>query len=150
MLEKDVIQQRGFHNLVKDGQVVGFQVKVRSTYYRGIYLSELFPGAMVVDGVVYPKEQVIWEIGGTEYTTEQMKTRGDVHWCSTVDAATLKVYVPGGLAQGYHDVEVRFNYSSSYLPPQLQQNLDPDRDPEPGERPRLGGSGRYTRRLLLV
>ena len=147
MLEKDVIQQRGFRNIVKNGEVVGFQVRVRATYYRGIYLSELFTGAMIVDGKVYPKEQVIWEIAGTEYTCEEMKTRGDVHWCSTSEAAVLKVYVPGGLEQGYHDVEVRFNYSASYLPPQLQPNLDPDIE---GSGGMLSGNGRHTRRLLLV
>ena len=151
MLEKDVIQQRGFHNIVKDGKVVGFQVRVRSLYYRGIYLSELFPRAMIVDGVTYPKEQVIWEINGKEYTNKEMETHGNVHWCSTTDPATLKVYIPGGLETGYHDVEVRFNYSSSYLPPQLQPNLDPDSE-LPGRRggDGIGGSGRYQRRLLLV
>ena len=114
MLEKPIVQQRGFRNIIKDGEVIGFQVKVRSTYYRGIYLSEIFPGAMVVDGRVFPKEEVIWEVNGKEFTTKQMETEINEHWCCTVDTATLKVYVPGGLEQGYHDVEVRFNFSSSY------------------------------------
>lgn len=149
MLEKDVIQQRGFHNIVKDGQVVGFQVRVRATYYRGIYLSEIFPGAMIVDGKVYPKEQVIWEINGKEFTNVEMETASNEHWCSTTDAATLKVYVPGGLEQGYHDIEVRFKYTSSYLPPQLQQNMDPDVETTGGARG-FGGNGRFQRRLLLV
>lgn len=150
MLEKDVIQQRGFHNIIKDGQVVGFQVRVRSTYYRGIYLSELFPGAMVVDGKVYPKEMVIWEINGKDFTAAEMETACNEHWCSTTDAATLKVYVPGGLESGYHDIEVRFKYTSSYLPPQLQQNMDPDADPSVNPAPGFGGNGRFQRRLLLV
>ena len=118
MLEKEIIQQRGFRNIEKDGEVIGFQVRVRSAYYRGIYLSELFPGSMLVDGKVYPKEQVI---------------------C---------------LKQGYHDVEVRFCNMASYLPPQLQEHMDPDEElPEseivsiPGI---IEGQGRYRRRLLLV
>ncbi len=36
MLEKDPVQQRGFHNVFKGGKAVGFQVCYRSTYYRGI------------------------------------------------------------------------------------------------------------------
>ena len=95
MLEKPIVQQRGFRNIVKDGEIIGFQVKVRSTYYRGIYLSEIFPGAMVVDGKVYPKKDVIWDVNGKEYTTDQMETETNVHWCCTNDTATLKVYVPG-------------------------------------------------------
>ena len=31
MLEKPIVQQRGVKQIVKDGEVVGFQVKVRST-----------------------------------------------------------------------------------------------------------------------
>lgn len=149
MLEKDIIQQRGFHNIVKDGKIVGFQVCIRSTYYRGIYLSEIFAGSLIVDDRVFTKDQVIWQIDGTEYTVEEMKTRGDVHWNSTSTPAVLKVYTPGGLEEGYHDVEVRFNYSSSYLPPQLQTHMDPDEESAPGPFNR-GANGRYKRRLLLV
>jgi hypothetical protein len=43
MLDKEVVQQRGFHNVYQNGQVVGFQVGYRSTYYRGIWLS-MSPG----------------------------------------------------------------------------------------------------------
>ena len=151
MLEKEVIQQRGFRNIKKDGEIIGFQVRVRSLYYRGIYLSELFPGAMIVDGVVYPKEQVIWEVNGKEFTNKEMETACDEHWVCTNDAATLKVYVPGGLKQGYHDVEVRFRNMTSYLPPQLQIHMDPDSEEENPVVPGMDcGNGRYHRRLLLV
>ena len=37
MLEMDVIQVRGFRNIVEGGKVTGFQFRVRSTYYRGMY-----------------------------------------------------------------------------------------------------------------
>ena len=32
MLEENVIQYRGFHKIVEDGQVVGFQICVLSDY----------------------------------------------------------------------------------------------------------------------
>ena len=41
MLEMDVIQVRGFRNIVEGGKVTGFQFRVRSTYYRGMWLSLL-------------------------------------------------------------------------------------------------------------
>ena len=62
MLESNVIQYRGFHNIVEDGKVTGFQLCIRSDYYRGVWLSQLRPGKVVVDGVTYPKESVIWQI----------------------------------------------------------------------------------------
>ena len=31
MLEKDPVQERGFHNVHKDGKALGFQVRFRST-----------------------------------------------------------------------------------------------------------------------
>ena len=37
MLEMDVIQVRGFRNIVEGGKVTGFQFRVRSTYYRGMW-----------------------------------------------------------------------------------------------------------------
>ncbi len=72
MLESNVIQYRGFHNIEKDGEITGFQVCVRSDYYRGVWLSQLRPGKVVVDGVTYPKESVIWEINGRDYTIEEL------------------------------------------------------------------------------
>lgn len=125
MLEKDVIQTRGFHNIEKDGKVIGFQFKIRSIYYRGLYASQIRPGKVTVDGEVFPKESQIWEIRGKDYTTEQMKQLRDVYWDIT-EPATIKIYKEGGLEQGYHEVGINFTYSSSYLPPKLQENLDPD------------------------
>ena len=42
-MEREVIQSVGFRNIKKDGEVVGFQLKVRLPYYRGIFLSQLRP-----------------------------------------------------------------------------------------------------------
>ena len=64
MLDMQLIQTRGFRNTVQNGQVVGFQFNVRLTYYRGIFLSQLRPQKVVVDGEVFPRESVIWEFDG--------------------------------------------------------------------------------------
>ena len=39
MLEKEIIQEHGFRNVRKNGQIVGFQVRYRSCYYRSVWLS---------------------------------------------------------------------------------------------------------------
>ena len=80
MLESNVIQYRGFHNIEKDGKIVGFQICVRSDYYRGVWLSQLRPGKVIVDGVTYPKEEVIWEIGGKDYTVQELAEASRDFW----------------------------------------------------------------------
>ena len=142
MLEADVIQYRGFHNIVKDGKTVGFQICVRSDYYRGIWLSQLRPGKVVVDGVTYPKEEVIWEINGKDHTAAELAEAGDEFWRIT-DAATLKIMKEGGLSQGFHDVAVRFAASCSYMPPVLDQ-FDEDGDG------RSFNGGTYTRENMII
>ena len=51
-MEKQVIQSVGFRNIKDDsGNVTGFQFKVRLPYYRGIFLSQIRPGTLYIDGV---------------------------------------------------------------------------------------------------
>ena len=55
-MEREVIQSVGFRNIKEDGKVTGFQFKVRLPYYRGIFLSQLRPGTLYVDGERFEKE----------------------------------------------------------------------------------------------
>lgn len=57
--------------------------------------------------------------------------------------ATLKVYQNGGLAQGFHNVSVRFAASCSYMPPFL------DRFDENGDETSFNG-GTYTREKMII
>ena len=50
MLEFEQIQQRGFRNAKENGKIVGVQIPVKLTYYRGVYLSQIRPGYVVIDG----------------------------------------------------------------------------------------------------
>ena len=64
------------------------------------------------------------------------------------DLMVLKVKKPGGLAQGYHDLQYGYCFTSSYMPPFLQSMLDPDKEsmvflPEFGKHVN-------SRRLLIV
>lgn len=142
MLESNVIQYRGFHNIVEDGKVTGFQICIRSDYYRGVWLSQLRPGKVVVDGVTYPKESVIWQINGKDYTVDELAEAGNDFWRIT-DTATLKIPKEGGLEQGFHNVSVRFAASCSYMPPFLDQF-----DEEGDDRSFNGGT--YTRENMII
>ena len=95
-----------------------------------------------MDGVTYPKEQVHWEINHREYTVEELAEASDAFWRIT-DVAALKIYQEGGLAQGFHDVSVRFAASCSYMPPFLDQ-FD-----ENGDSCSFNG-GTYTRKHMVI
>ena len=64
---------------------------------------------------------------GVDYTWEDMKTDMDTHW-SVTRPAVLKVKKEGGLSQGFHDLTYGFCFTSSYMPPIMQDALDPDEE----------------------
>lgn len=126
-MEREVIQSVGFRNIVENGAVTGFQLKVRLPYYRGVYLSQIRPGTLTVDRERFEREALIWNIKGEDFTFEEMKTDHSTHWAVT-SPAVLKVKKPGGLAQGFHEISFGFCFTSSYMPPMMQADLDPDKE----------------------
>jgi hypothetical protein len=147
MLEQDLIQTRGFHNIRENGKITGFQVALRLTYYRGVFLSQLRPQKLVVDGETFPREDIVWNVKGKDYTFEQMKHESAVLW-SPSEAAYLKIKKEGGLSSGYHEVSTGYKYSSSYLPPAIQADIDSDCDSPILSM--LFGQLKSTRKLLMV
>ena len=126
-MDKEVIQSVGFRNTVKDGKTTGFQLRVRLPYYRGVFLSQIRPGTLIVDGIRYEKEDICWKIKDEVYTYEQLKADRTTQWDVT-EPATLLVRQEGGLSQGFHDITYGFCFTSSYMPPALQAALDPDQE----------------------
>ena len=128
-MEKQVIQTVGFRNIVENGEVTGFQFKVRLPYYRGVFLSQLRPGTVIIDGESISKDNVLWNIKGEDFTWEEMRHDFKTHW-SVLTPAVIKVKKPGGLSQGYHDLTYGFSFTSSYMPPIMQNDeaLDPDKE----------------------
>jgi hypothetical protein len=116
MLEKPCIQSRGFKNVEENGKIIGFQVNIRSLYYRGLWLSQLRPATVTVDGELFSGEQITWTINGVTYTQIEMAQLGTVHW-GLLEPATLTVAKAGGLEPGSHEIEVNYTYSCSYFPP---------------------------------
>jgi hypothetical protein len=118
MLEKDMIQSRGFKNVTRGGKIIGFQVPFRTTYYRGVYLSQLREATVTVDGEKFAANQITWAISGRTYAQEELAKASDVNW-PYLEPAILTVSKPGGLKLGLHDVEVTYGYSASYMPPAM-------------------------------
>lgn len=123
MNEKEYIQYRGFHNVYDDeGNAIGFEFRVRLNYYRGVWLSQIRGGRVIVDGEVFASDsgKVTWIFDGKEYTREEL-AKDNRHFFEMTVPATIRVRKEGGLSQGYHDIEFRYGYSSSYMPPIMDQ-----------------------------
>ena len=115
MLEKENIQQRGFRNVTEGGQTTGFQLRLRSTYYRGVWLTQLTQASVTVDGEKFEGDSITWKIGGKTYTQTDLAKNPDAHWPIS-EAAILTVKKSGGLKMGVHDVEIAYGYTVSYTP----------------------------------
>ena len=146
-MEKQVIQSVGFRNIEENGEVTGFQLKIRLPYYRGVYLSQIRPGHLIVDGETFGENEIMWRVNGEDYTYADMRRDCRHHW-HPMEPATLLVRKPGGLKQGFHDLSFGFCFTSSYMPPIMQQMMDPDQDP-PFIMPEFGHHVN-SRRMLIV
>ena len=134
MLEKDNIQARGFKNVTEGGKITGFQVPIRSTYYRGVWLSQLTEATVTVDGEKFEGPLITWTILGKTYSQADLAKFHEVNWPIS-EPAVLTVKKAGGLQPGLHNVEVAYGYSVAYTP-----------YPENGwANPRT-----YTRKMTLV
>ncbi len=118
MLEKDMIQSHGFRNVSKDGEQVGFQVRIRIPYYRGVWASLLEGADVSADGEEFSREAILWTVGDRTFTLPELEAASDVRWPFD-QPAVLTVPKPGGLAVGLHQIGVRLAFRASYMPPDM-------------------------------
>ena len=117
MFDKYMVLTRGFQNVFEKGSVVGFQIKVRITYYRGVYLSLIGGFDVTIDGEAFQRDQMRFTIGGRTYSFAELAKVEDVQW-PFGEPATLTILKPGGLKPGIHDVQVSETIRVSYTGPQ--------------------------------
>lgn len=114
MFEKEFLQQKGFRNVTENGKIIGFQVPFRTQYYRGVWLSQLRPAILTVDGVRYENDQLSWIIGGKEYEQKDFPALSNIYWQHD-ELAILKAKKTGGLEPGVHHVEFSYTYTICYM-----------------------------------
>jgi Domain of unknown function (DUF6379) len=118
MLDRDVIQQKGFKNVGGD-EPTGFQVAVRCPYYRGIWASLLEGAELSLDGETYGADDVRWTLRGKTFTSAELPEATDERW-PFEEPAILTVDKPGGLEAGLHEVQVSVIWRWSYIPVEMQ------------------------------
>ncbi|MBQ9413480.1 MAG: hypothetical protein IJU29_10350 [Oscillospiraceae bacterium] len=119
MLETHMLNPKGYKNVTgPDGKVCGFSLEARAPYYRGFSLSIVRNIAVTVDGVEYPREDLLVTVNGETFTLEEMRTVISNRWLFG-KFATITVKKDGGLAPGNHHADVTMTLAPSYMPMQL-------------------------------
>lgn len=120
MLDHNVIQGRGFRNVVDGGRVTGFQFELRQPNYRGTAGSLLDGVGVVVDGERIPDHVPLWTLQGRTLTLDELRASTDVRW-QLDEPAVITVPRPGGLTTGVHRLEVVVYLRRPYFPPAVSR-----------------------------
>ncbi|HRF46819.1 MAG TPA: DUF6379 domain-containing protein [Anaerolineales bacterium] len=115
MFDRYIICEHDFRNVVGDQGVVGFQLRTRLPYYRGLGLSMVQDITLVVDGQVIPRDSLSVTVHGNTYSMVAMETAYSDRW-EFGEEAVLTARLPGGLAKGLHKVDLTHTLRISYLP----------------------------------
>ncbi|MEP6844028.1 MAG: DUF6379 domain-containing protein [Pseudolysinimonas sp.] len=119
MLDISMIQTRGFKN-APDGR--GFELRIRSPYYRGLWTDLIDGAAVTVDGERFDADSIGWTIDGRSYTLAELRDSSTERWPIDV-AAVLTVPRDAPLTIGMHDVSVDVRLRMSYIPVELQPTI---------------------------
>jgi hypothetical protein len=115
MFEKYMIMTRGFRNVSRDGEIIGFQFLLRTTYYRGVYLAIINGLEVSVDAERFQPSQIRAEFGGREYTLDEMAREETARW-TFGEPARITVLKKDGLRPGLHEIEVTQAIKPAYMP----------------------------------
>jgi len=113
-LRKYVLVEDGFCNVKKDGETIGFQVKMRIPYYRGTPLSLIGDIMVSADGVEYTGNCLLFTFAGETYTMDELTTVTRQYWYYGAPA-TITVLKPGGLEPGRHRIGAFASMRISYM-----------------------------------
>lgn len=121
MLDRNIIQGRGFRNTVADGQIIGFQFDLRNPNYRGTAASLLDGIDVTVDGDRIPDHLPVWTLQGRTFTLDELRASTGVRW-QLDETATISVPKPGGLTTGVHQLDVTVYLRRPYFPPAVSRS----------------------------
>ena len=115
MFEQYLVCEDGFRNVVKDGNIVGYEVKLRIPYYRGLALSMINSIDLDVDDVSVTHDDMVFSVETGSFPYSELSTVINNRW-EMGEKASLFVKKIGGLTEGVHKVHAVVNLRISYLP----------------------------------
>ena len=122
VLERELIQSRGFRNVQEGTDIVGFEIALRMPNYRGVWASLIDGVAVTVDGQAWSREVPRWTLQGRTFSIQELRQSTNVRW-QLDEVATVMVPLAGGLAVGVHDVRVDIALYAPYIPAQFQPSI---------------------------
>ena len=111
----DVVVDDSLKNCFVNDQKIGYQFDIRLSYYRGHFLSVIDEFGVTVDGQQVDNERIKFCINGKEFSPAEFDKCYTEFWQVT-EPATVRVFQPGGLSAGAHDIDVKLMFHSPYMP----------------------------------
>ncbi|MGI5932285.1 MAG: C-glycoside deglycosidase beta subunit domain-containing protein [Eubacterium sp.] len=113
-LNGEIVKKDSFRNLYINGKRNGFEFDVQLGYYRGHYLSDIDLLEVYLDGEKMPREAVTFELNGKEMPVYKLAGAVTEFW-SQVVPAKIRVILPGGVADGEHELDFRLMLRIPYM-----------------------------------
>ncbi len=95
-----------FKNVVKNGQVIGYQFGMRIPFYSSVVLSMVGNTELKVDGKVITDEQMTVTLRGKTFRKTGLVDEPEEKW-EFGEIGIVTVNMPGGLQAGQHTIDVR-------------------------------------------
>ena len=111
----DVVVDNSLKHLYINGKKEGFTFDMRLSYYRGQFLSVIDEFEVKIDGESIDNEAVKFCINNKEFSPIEFDKCYTEFW-QVIEPARIKVFLPGGLAEGKHKVDVKCFFRSPYMP----------------------------------
>ena len=110
----DVVVDNSLNNVYLNDKIMGYQFDIRLSYYRGQFLSVIDEFKIKVDGQEVSNEIIKFCINGKEFSPIEFDKCYSEFW-QIIEPATIRVFCPGGLDAGEHDIDVTLFFRSPYM-----------------------------------
>ena len=110
----DVVCDDSLKHTYANGKRLGYEFQIRLSNYRGHYLSCIEEFGVAVDGQTVSPDHLTFCLNGKEFTVKQLPSLVSEFW-NLIEPATIKVYAPGGLAEGAHRIDVTLRLRIPYM-----------------------------------
>ena len=116
MFDNYVLSDGTVRNYKRSGETVGFAMKTRVNYYRGIPLSMVHDLTVELDGKQVEPDHIRFSVDEEDwFTPAEMETVTTYKW-EFGEEATVLVELPGGLTPGQHTVTLAQTIRTEYIP----------------------------------
>lgn len=105
MKERYIVSPKDIINVESNGVIVGFTMKVKSPYYRNIFLDNIAMMRVRVDNMLFTEDDITFSIAGGTFTLDEMETMDTFLWDAD-EKAIVFVPLEGGIERGTHIVEI--------------------------------------------